>query len=291
MNTADSNVTAINFHQIIACFSPASVTFEMLFCLFRTWSFTRFTNDLDSTDNSNSASSFPMTSCWGLASSWESISGRPDLSRRVSSFLTDCAVPSRRITSWPNFSYHFPRNFIRSHRSLVCFNVSFTLLRRPSAVVIPRWVACWREAFHKLLMVIVIGSFELVYADIRSPRSLLLLSNWTPGILTSITSLPRAYWSRGWYVRRRPCNKIHHWSRFCCPESCWDRFASVSEHTVELKWLILNKHNKWFHSSRVKFPCRCTWFGFLGPGSFDRTTNQEQLCGFCEHVSLWDSSL
>ena len=39
---------------------------------------------------------------------------------------------------------------------------------------------------------------------------------WLPGILTSIISLPGAYWSRGWYVRRRPCNKIHHWSRFCC---------------------------------------------------------------------------
>ena len=37
------------------------------------------------------------------------------------------------------------------------------------------------------------------------------------------------------------------------PESCWDRFAIVSEHTVELKWLMLNKHNKWFQSSRVKF--------------------------------------
>ena len=28
------------------------------------------------------------------------------------------------------------------------------------------------------------------------------------------------------------------------PESCRDRFAIVSEHTAELKWLILNKHNK-----------------------------------------------
>ena len=32
---------------------------------------------------------------------------------------------------------------------------------------------------------------------------------------------------------------------------------------VELKWLILNKHNKWFHSSRVKFPLvrmSASWF-------------------------------
>ena len=53
----------VNVHHIIECFSPFSLTFEILFCLFRTRSFTRFTNDLDSTDNSNSASSFPMTNC------------------------------------------------------------------------------------------------------------------------------------------------------------------------------------------------------------------------------------
>ena len=39
-----------------------------------------------------------------------------------------------------------------------------------------------------------------------------------------------------------------------CPESCCVLFDITSEQTVELKWLILNKHNRWFHSSRVKFP-------------------------------------
>ena len=29
------------------------------------------------------------------------------------------------------------------------------------------------------------------------------------------------------------------------PESCGDRFAIEAEQTVGLKWLILNKHNKW----------------------------------------------
>ena len=68
--------------------------FSVFLHLILTW----FTNDLDSTDISNSVSSFPMTNCWGLTSSWELISGRPDLSRNVSSFLTDCAVPSRRVS-------------------------------------------------------------------------------------------------------------------------------------------------------------------------------------------------
>ena len=106
------------------------------------------------------------------------------------------SVKTNFLVTRSNFSYHFPRNFMRSPRSLVCLNISFPLLRRPSALVIPLWVACWREAFHKLLMVIVVGSFELVCVDIKSPRSLLFLSNWTPRTLISITSSPGLLKSR-----------------------------------------------------------------------------------------------
>ena len=253
-------------------FSPVSVTFEILFCLFRTWWLTRFTNDLDSTDNSNSASSFPMTNCWSHVFSWESISSRSDLSRNASSVPNGLrgSVEKNFLVreTKSNFSYHSPRSFIKSPRSLVCLNISFPLLRRPNAVVIPLWVACWREAFHKLFMVIVIRSFQSVYTDVKSPWSLLFLRNCTPGILICITSLHRAYWSRRWYVRRRPCNKIHHWSRFCCDSFfSWIVLRSfrhcIRAHTVELKWLISNKQNKWFHSSRVKFPLvkmSANWF-------------------------------
>ena len=31
------------------------------------------------------------------------------------------------------------------------------------------------------------------------------------------------------------------------------RFDIISQQLIWLKWLILNKHNRWFHSSRVKF--------------------------------------
>ena len=43
------------------------------------------------------------------------------------------------------------------------------------------------------------------------------------------------------------------------PDPCWARFAVAAE----LKWLMLNKFNKWFHSSRVKFPLvkmSTSWF-------------------------------
>ena len=47
---------------------------------------------------------------------------------------------------------------------------------------------------------------------------------------------------------------------------------------------------------RVGSWCQCIWFGSWGPNWFYDTTNQEQLCGFWEHVSLrgffplWSSS-
>ena len=111
------------FHCYSHKHSPNHRMFASIFCnmwnscvFFRTWSFNRFTNDLDSTDNSSSVSSFPMTprsvtKCFlvhkGLRGSV------------VKSFLV------RETKS--NFSCHSPRSFIRSPRSLVCLNISCPL--------------------------------------------------------------------------------------------------------------------------------------------------------------------
>ena len=136
-----------------------------------------------------------------------------------------------------NFSYHSPRSFIRSPRSVVRLDLSFPLLRRPSTVIISHFekLACWGDAF--------------------------------PWIAHENRSRELFHSSRGWYVRRYLARRLIIGRDFAVtrssPEPCWDRFAIVSEHTVELKWLILNKHNKWFHSSRVKFPLvrmSASWF-------------------------------
>ena len=59
MNVADSIVRAINIHQIIDCSSPSPASLEK-FRLFRNWSFTWVTNDIDSTDNTNFVVCLPM---------------------------------------------------------------------------------------------------------------------------------------------------------------------------------------------------------------------------------------
>ena len=70
------------------------------------------------------------------------------------------------------------------------------------------------------------------------------------------------------------------------PASSCVLFDITSRQLVELKWLMLNKHKRWFHSSREKIPlsvclrvgfwCPFIWFGFWGPNWFYRTTHQEQ---------------
>ena len=124
INTADSNVTDMNIHHIIVCFSPSSATFiEDRFCLFRTWSSTLLKNDLDSTDNSDSVSSFPMINCCGLAPLWGITTGCPVRSRGVTSFTMDNAVPSCWVFSWKKLGWDsrvFPQEVttgcsVRSH--------------------------------------------------------------------------------------------------------------------------------------------------------------------------------
>ena len=122
MNDADSNVTAINNHAKIECSFPSPAKMEILFCLFRTWSFTRFTNHL-CTKKSNSVVSFPMMKIWEFATSLELIlPSRSDLSRSVSPYVTygfRCSVEKNFFVIRPNLSYHSQRSFIRLPWSIV----------------------------------------------------------------------------------------------------------------------------------------------------------------------------
>ena len=107
----------------------------------------------------------------------------------------------------------------RLHRSIIHRFVSFPLLRRPSFVIIPLWVACWETAFSKLFVIIArCGSWVTAHNGLH--RSILFLSFRTPGTLISITFLPRAFWRRRWQIRGSPCDKTHHWPRFRC-DSLW----------------------------------------------------------------------
>ena len=224
---------------MIECCSPSSVTFvEDRFCLFRTWSFTRFRNDLDSTDNSNSVSSFPTINWCGLPPLWGITTGCPDLSRGITSFTMDCAVPSCWVFSWKKLDWG-SRVFLEevttgcpdlSHIEVSVFHSG----GRPSLVIIPHWVACCEGAFNKLYIIVRRGFWVAAHNGLS--RSILSLSFRTPGIFISIASLPKAYWSRGWYVRKHRCNEAHDWSRFCC-----DSFFS---------WILLK-------SFRPCFRARC----------------------------------
>ena len=135
-------------------------------------------------------------------------------------------------------------------RSIIHRFVSFPLLRRPSFVIIPLWVACWERAFNRLFVMIVRrGSWVAAHNGLPVLSS---LSCRTPGIFISIASLPQAFWRRGWYVRRRPCNKTYHWSRFRCDSLfSWILLYSFCH---RFRTNCRTGNGWWFHSSRVKFP-------------------------------------
>ena len=72
------------------------------------------------------------------------------------------------------------------------------------------------------------------------------------------------------------------------PASSCVLFDIASRLLMELKWLMLNKHKRWFFDSMsaIWFLVSMIWFGSWGPNWFYQTTNQEQLCESWKHVSL-----
>ena len=132
-----------------------------------------------------------------------------------------------------NFPQWIPRIFIRLPWSIVLSISTFPQLRRPGKTIILCIVWSWRfNGFHRS---IVKNSF------VR--------------ILMFIQGLPCVWWGWRRHERRRSCGQIHHRRDLAVtrpsPESCWARFAIAAMQEVELKWLILFKVNKWFHTSHV----------------------------------------
>ena len=80
-----------------------------------------------------------------------------------------------------------------------------------------------------------------------------------------------------------------------CPER---KFSEMAARIVG-KLRTMNKHTICFHLSLEKLPLvrmsaswflgvNIFWYGSWVPSWFCQTTNQEQLCEFLTHVSLWD---
>ena len=133
----------------------------------------------------------------------------------------------------------------------------------------------------------------------------MLLSLRAQRRLTFVSGFRPAFWcSRSQHIRSpfaASRDQIHHRFRFCCDSFfTWIFLCSFRHHfkTIGRTEMANVKqtqkddsiHHVWsFPLSvclRVGFWCQCIWFGFWGPNWFDRTTNQEQLCGFWKHVSL-----
>ena len=84
------------------------------------------------------------------------------------------------------------------------------------------------------------------------------------------------------------------------PDSFCVLFDIASRLLMELKWLMSNKHKRWFHSPRVKFPLvsmsaswflvsmYLIWFFWVQIDSIEQPIKSNSV-GSGKHVSLWDS--
>ena len=299
--------------------SPNHRMFLSIFCniwksflsFFALDSFTRVTNDLDSTDNSNSVSSFPMTNCWGHAPLWESTSGLTDPSRGFTSFTTDCAVPSWWVSSWekPSWDSRVALQEVssgRPGRSYISVSV-FHSWEDHGMVIIPLWVTCWGETFHKLLIRAI---RKLSFGRCRywvSPIAPLSQQLYSRDLYFHNFSSPSLLKSR--MIRSTaPLQSgsslvaIFAMTRSSC-ESCWDRFrhrfrttncrtemADVQQ-TQKMIPFVTCEISLGQYVCELVFGVDALDLDFLGPSWPDRTTNQAQFCGSWKHVSLWDAFL
>ena len=119
------------------------------------------------------------------------------------------------------------------HHSIIHQFIRLPLLRRPSFISVPFWVACWARAFKESVVLAVLVT--CVTANNGFLSSIVLLSLHSQKTLTFITSLLRAFWCRWWHSWGSPCNQTHHWSWLCCDSfftwfllrSFWHHFRTI----------------------------------------------------------------
>ena len=135
-----------------------------------------------------------------------------------------------------NVSVRVLCGYNRSLRSIFHQFIRFPLLRRPSFINIPCWVAWWVCVYN------------------GSPRSIMLLSLRAQRNLTFVSGFHLAFDA----IERSTLGvlSLHRKNKFTIdfdfavtlssPDSFCVLFDITSELSIELKWLMLNKHKRWF---------------------------------------------
>ena len=161
INVAAFNVVAINIPHIIECSVQFSAMLDILFCRFRTWSLTWFTNSVISL-------LIMKFSKWAFP--WRfSDTGCPVLSWIDSPYLTECTFPSRRGSSRRGQLVHIPKSFLRFPWSIVRRRSTFPLLRRPRLTIILFWITWWWRFLRFPRSIITCNRFSRILISIRGP--------------------------------------------------------------------------------------------------------------------------
>ena len=247
MNVVALIVTARNIPQIIECSSPSFATLDILFCLSRTWSFTRFTN---------SAASLPMMNFlnWPLLESWHyqfALMCHEVVLRtlRIAHFRREELLRDEDVLQ------HSPRSSVRLPWLIVRRSLSFPLLRRPNTVVIQFWIICWREALCFLTRLP-----QSIFSNNGLPRILLteVEDDTNDGVLAIRFIIGRDF-AVSWILLRslRHCSRAH-----CRTEMADIEQAQQNDSTHHAcNFLLVKMSASWFLVSMyliwIKQPIKC----------------------------------
>ena len=200
--------------------------------------------------------------------------------------LTTIPILLRSLQWWIAVAFGCPRSIIHQF-------ISFPLLRRPSFVIIPSWVACWVRVFKKLLVVVpwrvtcvtVDNGLPLLSSSsIFALQELWLPYIFSPGLCDAGDEKVEGAFAIKFIVGL-DFDVTHSSLESGCNWNSW-YWTNTKDDSIRHAWSF-----PWLACRLVGLWCRCSWFEFWGPNWFVRITSQEQLCGSWKHVSLWDPFL
>ena len=219
-----------------------------------------FALDLDPNDNSDSVSSYPMTNCCALAPPRGQTTGFTVLSWFFSSSKMKCLC-LREKRDWNACAP--PGGQTTGFSVLSPINKSDFHSWEDQALSTFHWVACWVCAFNGSVMVVLV---ICVTANNGFLRSVILFSLHSQRTLTFISLSSLGFLMQKMTELRAPLHLIIGLDfavTLSSPDSSCVIVDITSEQSVELKWLMLNKQKRWFHSSHVQFPLvsmSASWF-------------------------------
>ena len=251
MNTADSNVTDMNILQY-------HKTFFVVLCIIHRRSFLSFPHLIIHPIQEWSGSWRHFQFCFVVSNDellWHCSSSRADKGchRSIMSFcfFQNNVLGLLMRETWLELVCSCPRGDNGCPRSIIHQFISFPLLRRQSFVIVPSLCSVLSTRHGRQRVAPFYHISQLSHSRDSD------IHNFFSGLSDAEDDRVEGALAIKLIIG------LDFAVTLSSPDSSCVLFDITWEQTVELKWLMINKHKRWFHSSRVKFPLvsmSASWF-------------------------------